>query len=56
MAIHPPVVFLGYAALMVPAAFAVGALIKGGDTDWARKCLPWALFGWVSLSLGLILE
>jgi len=55
MAIHPPVVFIGYAVLAVPAAFAVAALVKGDANRWARMCLPWALFGWVSLSAGIIL-
>ena len=55
MAIHPPIVFLGYAALTVPAAFAIVALIKGDAGKWANKCLPWALFGWLSLSAGIIL-
>ena len=55
MAIHPPILFLGYAALTVPAAFAIIALIKGDAGKWANKCLPWALFGWVSLSAGIIL-
>ena len=55
MAIHPPVIFLGYAALIVPAAYAVMALIKGDAKGWVKQCMPWALFGWVSLSAGIIL-
>lgn len=56
MAVHPPVIFLGYAVLAVPAAMAVHLLVKGGSAaNWARTCLPWALFGWVSLSAGIIL-
>ncbi|MCL5104525.1 MAG: cytochrome c biogenesis protein CcsA [Armatimonadetes bacterium] len=55
MAIHPPVVFLGYALLIVPAAYAIRAIVRRETGDWVRPCLPWALFGWVSLSAGLIL-
>ncbi|MEN6358081.1 MAG: cytochrome c biogenesis protein CcsA [Armatimonadota bacterium] len=55
MAIHPPIIFLGYAALIVPAALAVAALIKGDPKSWVKQCMPWALFGWVSLSAGIIL-
>ncbi|MCE5198930.1 MAG: cytochrome c biogenesis protein CcsA [Armatimonadota bacterium] len=55
MAIHPPIIFLGYAALAVPAAFAIYALIKGNTRDWVKLCLPWALFGWVSLTAGIVL-
>ncbi|MCE5323848.1 cytochrome c biogenesis protein CcsA [bacterium] len=55
MSVHPPVIFLGYAALIVPAALAVAALVKGDPKSWVRQCIPWALFGWVSLSAGIIL-
>jgi len=55
MAIHPPVIFMGYALLIVPAAFVVQALIEGDATRWARKCLPWALSGWVAMTAGLVL-
>ena len=55
MVIYPPVVFLGYAALLVPAAFAAQALVDGDGKAWIQKCLPWALFGWVSLTAGLAL-
>jgi len=55
MAIHPPVVFIGYALLIVPAAFAVQALIEGDGSRWVRKCLPWALAGWTALTAGLVL-
>lgn len=55
MAIHPPVIFLGYALLIVPAAFAVAALVTGDARRWANRSLPWALSGWVSLTAGLVL-
>lgn len=55
IAIHPPVIFLGYALLIVPAALAIQALIRGDARDWARKCMPWALSGWVALMAGLAL-
>ena len=55
MAIHPPVIFLGYALSAVPAAFSVQALIDGQSRKWANRALPWALWGWTALSAGLIL-
>jgi len=55
MAIHPPIIFVGYAALMVPAAFAVRALLRGDVENWTASCLPWVLFGWVSLTAGIAL-
>jgi len=55
MVIHPPVVFLGYALLCVPAAFAVQGIIEGDANLWARRCQPWALAGWTAMTAGLVL-
>lgn len=55
MVIHPPVVFLAYALLAVPAAFAIQALIDGDATKWVKKCLPWAIGAWVAMTAGLVL-
>ena len=55
MAIHPPLVFIGYAAMCVPAAFAIAALISGNLKTWCRTTLPWAIFGWITLGAGIII-
>jgi len=56
MLIHPPVVFLGYAAWAVPLAVAVIALASGRlDTHWIREARSWALFAWCVLGAGIIL-
>jgi cytochrome c-type biogenesis protein CcmF len=56
MLIHPPVVFLAYAAWAVPFALAAAALITGKlDEQWVRQARPWALFAWVVLGAGLLL-
>ena len=55
MAVHPPIVFLGYALLAVPAALAVNGLIRGDARQWAAAALPWALAGWSVLGAGIAL-
>lgn len=55
MVIHPPVVFLGYALLCLPAGFAVQGLIEGDGERWARLCQAWALAGWTAMTAGLVL-
>lgn len=55
MAIHPPLVFIGYAAMTVPAAFVTAALINKDYKSWCNRCLPWAIFGWLTLGSGIIL-
>lgn len=56
MLIHPPVVFLAYAAWAIPFALSVSALITGElNADWTRLARPWALFAWTVLGTGLFL-
>ena len=55
MAIHPPVTFLGYAALAAPFAFAMASLRQPDRTTWVRFALPWALIGWLALGAGIIM-
>lgn len=47
MAVHPPVIFIGYALLAVPFAYAMGALLKDEDQkSWLEPARRWALFAW----------
>ncbi|MBD3868098.1 MAG: cytochrome c biogenesis protein CcsA [Acidobacteria bacterium] len=55
MATHPPMVFLGYAAMTVPAVLAMAALIRSEETRWLDVGLRWSLIGFVSLGIGIIL-
>jgi cytochrome c-type biogenesis protein CcmF len=55
MVIHPPIVFLGYAAFAVPFAYAVTALWKREYDAWIKPTLPWALFSFVTLGAGIII-
>jgi cytochrome c-type biogenesis protein CcmF len=54
LAIHPPLLYLGYVGFSVTFAFAVAALIEGKvDAAWARWVRPWALAAWLLLTLGI---
>ena len=55
MVVHPPVLFLGYAALLVPYALAAAALARSDYREWNRMTWPWALFGVVTLGAGIAL-
>lgn len=55
MVIHPPTLFLGFAATIVPFAFAIAGLWTNRLTDWIKPAVPWALFGAISLGLGIIM-
>lgn len=55
MVIHPPVLFSGFAAMIVPFAFAVTALWKKRYTQWVRPALPWMIFGLLALGVGIMM-
>jgi cytochrome c-type biogenesis protein CcmF len=54
LAIHPPMLYLGYVGFSISFSFAVAALIEGRiDAAWARWVRPWTLVAWVFLTLGI---
>ncbi|TBW40968.1 heme lyase CcmF/NrfE family subunit [Siculibacillus lacustris] len=54
LAIHPPLLYLGYVGFSIAFSFAVAALIEGRiDAAWARWVRPWTLAAWVFLTLGI---
>jgi cytochrome c-type biogenesis protein CcmF len=54
LAVHPPLLYLGYVGFSVAFAFAIAALIEGRiDAAWARWVRPWALTAWMFLTLGI---
>ncbi|MDA1028241.1 MAG: cytochrome c biogenesis protein CcsA [Bacteroidetes bacterium] len=55
MVIHPPILFSGFASMIVPFAFAITALWKKNYQDWVRPALPWSLFGVATLGVGITL-
>ena len=55
MVIHPPILFLGYAAMIIPFAYAIASLWKRDFYGWLKPALPWALFGLITLGTGILL-
>ncbi len=56
MAAHPPSLFVGYCALLVPFAYGAAALIKGRlGRDWLISVRRWMLAGWAVLTVGIFL-
>jgi cytochrome c-type biogenesis protein CcmF len=54
LAIHPPLLYLGYVGFSIAFSFAVAALIEGRiDAAWARWVRPWTLAAWMFLTLGI---
>lgn len=55
MVIHPPIVFLGYAALAIPFAYALAALTTRRFSDFATQVFPWVAFSVASLGAGVFI-
>jgi cytochrome c-type biogenesis protein CcmF len=56
MAIHPPMLYLGYVGFTVPFAFAVAALATGRlGEGWLVATRRWTLIAWGFLSFGIVL-
>jgi cytochrome c-type biogenesis protein CcmF len=54
LALHPPMLYLGYVGFSISFSFAVAALIEGRiDAAWARWVRPWTLMAWIFLTLGI---
>ncbi|MBI2755394.1 MAG: heme lyase CcmF/NrfE family subunit [Chloroflexi bacterium] len=55
MALHPPLLYLGFVGLAVPFAITVDALLRGRlDDAWLRVASRWTLGPWILLTLGLV--
>ena len=56
MAIHPPMLYLGFVGMTIPYAFGMAALISGQlDDSWLRAVRVWTMMAWLFLTFGLAL-
>ena len=56
LAIHPPLLYIGYVGFSVAFAFAIAAMISGDlDRTWAKWTRPWTTLAWLFLTLGIAL-
>ena len=56
MAIHPPVLYLGFVGFTIPFAFTFAALLTNEKGSlWVRSIRRWSLVTWLALSCGIIL-
>lgn len=55
MTIHPPTLFLGFAATLIPFAYAIGGLFTKRYHEWQKPALPWTFFGIMILGTGILM-
>ncbi len=55
MVIHPPIMFIGYAAGAIPFSFAAAAMWRRDTSNWAARAFPWALGGFMVLGMAILM-
>ena len=56
LAVHPPMLYMGYVGFSVAFAFAIAAMLGGKlDAAWARWARPWTNIAWIFLTGGITL-
>jgi cytochrome c-type biogenesis protein CcmF len=56
VAVHPPLLYLGFVGFTIPFAFAVASLITGRVGEgWLLETRRWTLFAWAFLTIGIVL-
>ncbi|TCK85167.1 heme lyase CcmF/NrfE family subunit [Albibacterium bauzanense] len=55
MVIHPPTLFLGFASMVVPFAYAFAGLWQRRYSEWVKVAMPWSLFAVMILGVGIIM-
>ena len=56
MAIHPPIIFVGYALLAVPFALSLGELLtEAASRSWLEEARKWTLAAWSFLGAGIFI-
>ncbi|MFP3915654.1 MAG: heme lyase CcmF/NrfE family subunit [Actinomycetota bacterium] len=55
MAVHPPLLYVGYVGLTTPFAYAIGALaLSQPGPEWLRRTRRWTMVAWSFLTLGIL--
>jgi cytochrome c-type biogenesis protein CcmF len=55
MIIHPPILFLGFASMIVPFSYAVAGLWQKRYKEWIQPAIPYSLFAVMVLGTGVIM-
>lgn len=56
MAIHPPMLYIGYVGFTAPFAFAIAAMIRGEQGSvWLERTRLWSIIAWAFLGFGMLL-
>ncbi len=55
MVIHPPILFIGYAAATFPFVIALASMVKNDSKEWVVQAFPWVLGVSITLGAGIVI-
>lgn len=56
MAIHPPMLYVGFVGFTAPFAFAIAAMVRGEQgSAWLERTHRWSVIAWSFLTLGILM-
>ncbi|RKX27031.1 MAG: hypothetical protein DRP45_02045 [Candidatus Zixiibacteriota bacterium] len=55
MTLHPPLMFVAYAAIVVPFCFVMTALVERKYDVWAEAAKRWTIFAWTVLGISIVM-
>ncbi|TXC77055.1 cytochrome c biogenesis protein CcsA [Luteibaculum oceani] len=55
MTIHPPIIFLGFAATLIPFAYAFSGIMNKDYRGWIKPAMPLSLFALAILGIGILM-
>ncbi len=55
MAIHPPIMFIGFATAAIPFAYGMSSLISRDYSNWESQSRNWTIVAWLTIGISLLL-
>ncbi len=55
MAIHPPIMFIGFATAAVPFAYGMSSLISRDYSNWESASRNWTIVAWLTIGISLMM-
>ncbi|MFW5792937.1 MAG: cytochrome c biogenesis protein CcsA [Bacteroidota bacterium] len=52
---HPPILFIGFAAMLIPFAYSIAGLWRKKYSEWIKPALPWTLIALFFMGAGIML-
>ncbi len=55
MALHPPIMFIGFATAAIPFAYGMSSLVSRDYSDWEARSRNWTIVAWLTIGISLMM-